>query len=93
MIVINKDMNRTEHVDTHFVELFKKELEAYCSYKDIAEATDDYILELALNEIMEDEYLHAKFLRNFMMEHNTYPLDENDEWEKKFIKIHKKMVM
>ena len=49
------------------------------------------ILEMALDEIMMDEYLHAKFLRDYMMDKGTYTLSADDPHEKKFWKIQKKL--
>jgi hypothetical protein len=93
MIILNKETTphpvvaNSEH---GFVDMFRKEIDAYCAYKEWEETTEDSILEMALEEIMMDEYLHAKFLRDYLMEHNQYPLDATDEYEKKFLKMHKK---
>jgi hypothetical protein len=79
-----------EHHET-YVDLFRKELDAYCAYKDWSEETDDTMLEMALEEIMYDEYLHAKFLRDYLIDHGMYTLTDADPHEKKFWKIHKKL--
>jgi Mn-containing catalase len=46
-------------------EQFKAETMAYSGYEAIIEMIDDEYLEEALEEIMYDEYLHAKFLRSY----------------------------
>jgi hypothetical protein len=72
-------------------DMFRKELDAYCVYKDWKEETTDPIFEMALEEIMIDEYLHAKFLRDYMIDKDMYTLTDSDPHEKKFWKVHKKM--
>lgn len=69
--------------------MFRKELDAYCTYKEWAEETTDSILEMALEEIMLDEYLHAKFLRDYLIDKEMYTLTDEDPHEKKFWKIQK----
>jgi rubrerythrin len=49
-------------------EQFKAETLAYAGYEALIEHIDDEYLEEALEEIMYDEYLHAKFLRSYMIE-------------------------
>lgn len=96
MIVLNnketvvEQKAATERKDA-FVDMFHKELDAYCTYKEWSENTDDILLETALEEIMYDEYLHARFLREYMTENNMYTIDMNDPHEKKFWGIHTKM--
>ena len=95
MIVLNKDVASPAENPTvkhAHIEMFKRELDAYCDYKKWSEETDDFILEMALDEIMKDEYLHAKFLRDYLIRHDIYHPDEHEEYEKKFMKIHKNMV-
>lgn len=78
--------------EKHFLEeMFRKEIDAYCAYKDFLEETDDDVLEMALEEIMIDEYLHANFLRDYMMDHDMYIKDPEDPHERKFKKIHNKI--
>jgi hypothetical protein len=92
IVVTNKDMvteTRTSDMEAAFTDMFKKEIDAYCTYKTWCENTTDSMLEYALQEIMEDEYLHARFLRDYLIEHDMYNLDANDDYEKKFWKIHK----
>ena len=98
MIVVNSNNEKTmEHKDESeykmsLEELFRKELDAYCAYKEWMEETDDTILEMGLEEIMIDEYLHAKFLREYMIDRGLYTPIETDPHEKRFWKIHKKLV-
>jgi hypothetical protein len=97
MIVVNGTEKHTEHdKDNEYKmsleELFRKELDAYCAYKEWAEQTEDEILEMGLEEIMFDEYLHAKFLREYMMDKGIYTLTDSDPHEKRFWKIHRKSI-
>lgn len=92
MIVINNKESATEHTDKKSLEdMFRMELAAYCDYKEWEEETDDSILEMALEEIMMDEFLHAKFLRDYMLDKDIYTLKSDDPYEKKYWKIHKKL--
>ena len=68
-------------------EQFKSETVAYNSYKMIAGMTSDRYLKDALEEIMYDEYLHAKFIRSYLMENNAYDPMQNEELEKTFAMI------
>lgn len=91
MIVLGKPTSehpQEEHRKS-LEELFRLELDAYCDYKEWCEETEDAVLEMALEEIMIDEYLHAKFLRDYMMDQDMYTLTPEDPHEKKFWKIHK----
>ena len=72
-------------------EMFRMEIDAYCEYNEWLEETEDSMLEMALEEIMMDEYLHAKFLRDYMMDKGMYSLKSDDPHEKKFWKIQKKL--
>lgn len=92
MIVLNKTVTETPKSDFTLVDMFHKEIEAYCMYKDWKETTEDEILEMALEEIMVDEFLHAKFLRDYLIDHDMYVADPEDEHEKKYWKMHKKML-
>lgn len=93
MIVLGKTSG--EHVEKENIktleDMFRLEIDAFCDYKDWRESTEDYVLEMALDEIMMDEYLHAKFLRDYMVDKNLYTLTPDDPHEKKFWKIHKKI--
>jgi hypothetical protein len=95
MIVLN-NKESTEHPAAmerkkSLEDLFRLEIDAYCDYKEWREETDDTVLEMALEEIMMDEYLHAKFLRDYMIDKDMYTLSADDPHEKKFWKIHKKI--
>lgn len=96
MIVLNNKENATMEHETSKYEmsledLFRRELDAYCAYKEWVDETEDVVLEMALEEIMMDEYLHAKFLRDYMMDKGMYMLKSDDPHEKKFWKIQKKL--
>ena len=94
MIVLNNKETPTtseHHRKETFEDLFRKEIDAYCAYKEWLEETDDSILEMALEEIMMDEYLHAKFLRDYMMDKNMYNISETDPHEKRFWRIQKEL--
>lgn len=96
MIVVNSketatiNSNEIDHKKT-FEDMFRMEVDAYCEYKSMKEDTDDGILEMALEEIMTDEYLHAKFLKDYMMDKEMFTLTDDDPHVKKFWKIHKKV--
>lgn len=97
MIVINDKKDKMEETSDMtskmaLEDLFRKEIDAYCAYKEWLDDTLDDILEMGLEEIMFDEYLHAKFLRDYMIDKNMYTLAESDPHEKKFWKIHKHLV-
>ena len=68
-------------------EQFKAETLAYLGYETILEMIDDEYLEEALEEIMYDEYLHAKFLRSYLMEHNVYDPNQHQDCEKAYMKM------
>jgi ferritin len=68
-------------------EQFKAETAAYAAYDAIKNMLDDSYLEEALEEIMYDEYLHAKFLRSYMMEMGVYSPTEHVECEKAYKKM------
>ena len=90
MIVLNKE-TELQNKDKHpYLEMFHKEIDAYCTYKAWMDETNDKLLEMAFEEIMEDEYLHARFLHDYLMDHDMYDPPSDDEYEKKFWKIHKK---
>jgi ferritin len=68
-------------------EQFKAELAAYNAYQSIIDMCDDEYLKDALCEIMYDEFLHAKFLRSFMMKHDVYDPMQHAECEKHYAKM------
>ena len=89
MIVLNKEtkMEGSEHP---YTEMFRKEIDSYCTYKEWAEETNDAWLEKAFEEMMEDEFLHAKFLHEYLMNNNLYSPTNEDMHEQKYWKIHKR---
>ena len=68
-------------------EQFKAETIAYTGYQAVLNIIDDDYLEEALEEIMYDEYLHAKFLRNYMIDQNVYDPAQHPDCEKAFMKM------
>jgi rubrerythrin len=68
-------------------EQFKAETAAYSAYKMLTEMLDDEYLIEALSEIMYDEYLHAKFLRSYMLEMGVYDPTQHVECEKAYMKM------
>jgi rubrerythrin len=68
-------------------EQFKAEMAAYTAYEMLKEQIDDEYLEDALEEIMYDEFLHAKFLRSYMIEEGIYDPNQHVECEKTYKKI------
>ena len=68
-------------------EQFKAETAAYAAYEMLSEQVDDEYLESALEEIMYDEYLHAKFLRDYMIEKGVYDPMQHVECEKAYKKM------
>ena len=68
-------------------EQFKAEMAAFNAYKTIAEMLEDDYAKEALSEIMYDEYLHAKFLRSYMIEEGVYDPVQHVECEKTYMKM------
>jgi rubrerythrin len=68
-------------------EQFKAETLAYAGYEALIEHIDDEYLEEALEEIMYDEYLHAKFLRSYMIELGVYDPAQHADCEKAYMKM------
>ena len=68
-------------------EQLKAETMAYSAYEMIKESIEDTYLAEALEEIMYDEYLHAKFLRSYMMECGAYDPTQHPDCEKAFHKM------
>ena len=71
---------------SELMEQFKMEIEAYCKYKDLLPMTEGQLKE-ALKEIMWDEYLHAKYLRGYLIKVGAYVPMEHIELEKRFSRI------
>jgi ferritin len=65
-------------------EQFKAEMSAYNAYHTIKNMIEDDYLEEALEEVMYDEFLHAKFLRSYMIEHNLYDPAQHVDCEKSY---------
>lgn len=70
-------------------EQFKAETIAFSGYEALLNSIDDEYLEEALEEIMYDEYLHAKFLRSYMMEMDIYDPAQHPDCEKAYMKMNK----
>lgn len=88
MILLNKETKMEgEHP---YIEMFRKEIDSYCTYKEWAEETNDIWLEKAFEEMMEDEFLHAKFIHEYLMNNNLYSPTNEDMHEQKYWKIHKR---
>lgn len=68
-------------------EQLKAEIAAYTAYDMISEQIEDDLLKSALEEIMYDEYLHAKFIRSYLIENNVYDPMQHVECEKSFKKM------
>lgn len=68
-------------------EQFKAEMAAYNAYQTIKEMLEDGYAREALCEIMYDEYLHAKFLRSYMIDEDVYDPAQHVECEKTYRKI------
>lgn len=68
-------------------EQLKSEQAAYNMYKTMKEWAEDEYLEEALEEIMYDEFLHAKFLRSYMMDQKVYDPNQCVELEKAYQKM------
>jgi rubrerythrin len=77
MIVVSE--NTKEMMDNNIYsklhDAFKKEIEAYWMYDKLAKESKDDKFIWALCEIMEDEYLHARYLRKHMIEQEMYDMD------------------
>ena len=68
-------------------EQLKSEQCAFMAYESLTEMIDDEYLEEALEEIMYDEYLHAKFIRSYLMEIGSYDPAQHAELEKNYTKM------
>lgn len=78
----------TPEMNMKLMEQFKKEMDETLKYKELMKIfKDDDYLEQALDEIMTDEYLHAKFFRDFLIENNIYKPMEQPDCEKKWAMI------
>jgi rubrerythrin len=68
-------------------EQLKSETAAYCGYKALFDLVDDDYLKDALEEIMYDEFLHAKFIRSYLIENDLYNAQQHEELEKSYQKM------
>lgn len=75
---------------SEFIEQLRREIEAYCKYKDLLVVEDEHLRE-AIKEIMWDEYLHAKFLRRYLMREGVYTPEEYADIEKRYRRIESDM--
>ena len=89
MIILNKEA-KTDMMEHQYIEMFRKEIDSYCTYKEWAEEANDDWLQRAFEEMMEDEFLHANFLHEYLMDNNLYNPTNEDLHEQKFWKIRKK---
>ena len=89
MIVMNRD-TKPEGNEHPYIEMFRKEIDSYCTYKEWAEDTNDSWLARAFEEMMEDEFLHANFIHEYLMDNNLYTPANEDMHEQKYWKIRKK---
>jgi rubrerythrin len=89
MIVMNNN-TKTDSFEHPYIEMFRKEIDSYCTYKEWAEEANDEWLERAFEEMMEDEFLHAHFLHEYLMDNNLYTPTNEDVHEQKFWKIRNK---
>ena len=69
-----------------FMDNLKMEIDAYCKYKEMLSIDDEH-LKSALKEIMWDEYLHAKFLRKYLMQKGVYLPEEQIDIERRYRRI------
>jgi rubrerythrin len=68
-------------------EQFKAEEMAYTTYCELKKMVEDEYLEEALEEIMYDEFLHAKFLRTYLMKMNAYDPKQHVDLEQAYLKM------
>ena len=68
-------------------EQFKSETIAYSGYKMIQDMIEDDYLKDALDEIMYDEFLHAKFLRSYMIDAGVYDPKQHEDCEHAYRKM------
>lgn len=71
-----------EKTDSTLLDAMQKEISAYWLYTDMIKNTEDRRHKAALCEIVEDEFLHAKYLRKYMVEHHMY--DMKEPYEEKY---------
>ena len=82
VVLTNTTATTPEKVDNKLIDAMHKEIEAYWMYADMAKTCEDNKHVWALWEIMDDEYLHARYLRKYMIEHEMY--DMKAPYEEKY---------
>ena len=75
----DKMPDKMEH---KLIDAMHKEIEAYWMYANLAKASEDNKHVWALWEIMDDEYLHARYIRKYLIENDMY--DMNSPCEEKY---------
>ena len=68
-------------------EQLRAEIQAYNAYDMLKSMTEDTFLEEALEEIMYDEFLHAKFLRSYLIDANMYDMKQHSDLEAMYTKM------
>ena len=68
-------------------EQLRSELTAYVAYEALRDMTGDDFLKEALEEIMYDEYLHAKFVRSYLMRIDAYDPAQHADLEKHYSRM------
>jgi hypothetical protein len=86
-ITINKDTGKFNQKRYPFLEDIGEITNLILGSEESPLDIDDDYLEEALEEIMYDEYLHAKFLRNYMLEEGLYDPVQHAECEKAYMKM------
>lgn len=78
-------MLKPEHI-TKLSEQLKKEIDAYFAYKELKMSLggECKMLDAAIEEIMYDEYLHARFIRDYMKSKDIYRFPMIEETEKRY---------
>ena len=81
-------MMMTQEQVTKCIDNFKREVDSYCKYKEMLPIIQNNdLLTEAVEEIMHDEYLHARFLRGYLMDRGFYIPSEHADYESKFLKM------
>jgi rubrerythrin len=81
-MVILTNTTTPEKVDNKLLDAMTKEIEAYWMYSELVKNCTDRKHITAMWEIMDDEFLHAKYLRNHMVEKGIY--DMKEPYEQKY---------
>lgn len=78
-MVVLTNAQTPERTDSKLIDTMLKEIAAYWMYADLVKQTTDRQHIWALWEIMEDEYLHARYLRKYMVDNQMYDMKESYE--------------